>query len=167
MPEQHGTGMNRDPKIQALIEDIVERLVAEYAPQKIILFGSYAYGEPDEESDVDLLIIKETPERFLDRIWSARRIAAGALQEVPLELLVLTPQEVRMRVAGGDQVIAEILEKGEVLYAAWGISLSGRLGPNRGERPRARGAGSPRPGPRVRRILPATGGGKVPESFPR
>jgi len=83
--------MNRDARIRAVIKAIVRRLAEGYAPQKIILFGSYACGEPDEDSDVDLLIIKETSQRFLDRLCSARRIAAGADQEVPLELLVLAP----------------------------------------------------------------------------
>lgn len=110
--------MTRDPRIQAVIEEIVRRLVAGYAPQKIILFGSHAHGEPDEDSDIDLLIIKETSERFIDRLHEARKVAAGSYQAVPLELLVFTPQEVSGRLAAGDQFIAEIVENGEVLYAA-------------------------------------------------
>lgn len=56
--------MNGDNKTRAVIQKIVQRLVAGYAPEKIVLFGSYAYGQPDADSDIDLLIIKATKERF-------------------------------------------------------------------------------------------------------
>ena len=101
-----------------VIQQIVEKLVAGYAPQKVILFGSHAYGDPTSDSDIDLLIIKETPERFIDRWVAVRRILSDPKRMVPLETLVLTPQEVSRRLAIGDQFLAEIMEKGEVLYAA-------------------------------------------------
>ena len=101
-----------------LIQDILEKLLTSYAPQKVILFGSYAYGTPRPDSDIDLLIIKETSERFIDRWVTVRRILSNPKRTVPLETLVLTPQEVERRLAIGDQFLAEILEKGEVLYAA-------------------------------------------------
>jgi len=101
-----------------VIEDILERLLAGYTPQKVILFGSYAYGNPRPGSDIDLLIIKETSERFIDRWVTVRRLLSDPRRTVPLETIVLTPQEVSKRLAIGDQFLAEILEKGEVLYAA-------------------------------------------------
>lgn len=101
-----------------VIRQMLKKLVAEYAPQKVILFGSYARGEPGPDSDIDLLIIKETSERFLDRWTTVQRILSGMHRSLPVEALVLTPQEVERRLAIGDQFIAEILEKGEVLYAA-------------------------------------------------
>ena len=110
--------MNGDPQVRAAIDEIVRRLVAEYAPQKIILFGSYAYGEPHEDSDIDLLIVKETSERFLDRLDAVRRAAVGAHRRIPFEPLVLTPEEIEQRLRAGDQFIAEILHRGELLYAA-------------------------------------------------
>ena len=97
---------------------MLARLVADYAPQKVILFGSYAYGSPEPDSDIDMLIIKETPERFLDRWVTVHRILTGLHRSLPIEPLVLTPQEVENRLAMGDQFISEILEKGTVLYAA-------------------------------------------------
>jgi len=99
------------------IDEIVQKLVAEYAPEKIILFGSYAHGEPDEDSDIDLFIIKATSERWLDRWTTVRRILADRRRMLPLDTVVLTPEEVSERLAAGDQFIAGILEKGEVLYA--------------------------------------------------
>jgi predicted nucleotidyltransferase len=101
-----------------LIQDILEKLLTGYAPQKVILFGSYAHGNPRPDSDIDLLIIKETSERFIDRWVTVRRILSDPERTIPLETLVLTPQEVSRRLAIRDQFLAEIIEKGEVLYAA-------------------------------------------------
>ena len=105
-------------QVSDIIRDIVDKLVAGYAPQKVILFGSRAYGHPDPDSDIDLLVIKETSERFIDRWVTARRIVSDPERTVSLELLVLTPQEVTRRLAIGDQFVEEIVEKGRVLYAA-------------------------------------------------
>jgi len=99
------------------ISRIVEKIITDYAPQKVILFGSYAYGDPNLDSDIDMLIIKETSERFLDRWMMIHRIITGLHRSLPVEPLVLTPQEVENRLAVGDQFIVEILEKGKVLYA--------------------------------------------------
>ena len=110
--------MAHSQDIKADIQAILERLVAEYAPQRVILFGSYAYGTPGPDSDIDLLIIKETPERFIDRWVTVHRILTGTHRSLPLETIVLTPKEVARRLAVGDQFIREIFEKGQVLYAA-------------------------------------------------
>lgn len=100
-----------------VIQDIVRKLVAGYAPQKVILFGSYARGTPRPGSDIDLLIVKETSERFIDRWVTVRRLLSDPQRLIPLETIVLTPQELAHRLEVGDQFIAEILEEGEVLYA--------------------------------------------------
>ena len=100
------------------VRKIVEKLVAGYSPQKVILFGSHAFGEPDSDSDIDLLIIKDTQESFFDRLTSARRAVSGAHKGVPLDILVFTPQELEARLKRGDQFLAEIFENGQLLYAA-------------------------------------------------
>lgn len=110
--------MTASQDIKMVIDHILQKLIAEYNPKKVILFGSYAYGDPDPDSDVDLLIIKETSERFIDRWVTVQRILTGIHSSIPVETLVLTPQELEKRLAIGDQFITEILEKGEVLYAA-------------------------------------------------
>jgi predicted nucleotidyltransferase len=110
--------MNRDTETRAVIQEIVRRLVAGYAPEKIVLFGSYAYGQPGADSDIDLLIIKATKERFFKRLDRVRRVASGTHPHIPFEPIVLTPKEVERRVKAGDQFLSEILQKGEVLYAA-------------------------------------------------
>lgn len=110
--------MTDSQDIRKVIQNILKKLVAEYAPQKVILFGSYAYGSPGQDSDIDLLIIKETTERFIDRWVTVQGLLTGTHRFLPLETLVLTPAEIENRIAIGDQFIAEILQKGEVLYAA-------------------------------------------------
>lgn len=101
-----------------LIRQIVDKLERDYKPRKIILFGSYAYGNPGPDSDIDLLIIKDTEERFIDRCFKVRRVLSDPTRMFPLEIVVLTPDEISQRLAIGDQFIEEIIEKGEVLYAA-------------------------------------------------
>ena len=110
--------MNGDNKTRAVIQEIVERLVAGYAPEKIILFGSYAYGQPDVDSDIDLLIIKRTKERFFKRLDTVRQVATGTHPHIPFEPIVLTPEEIERRLKSGDQFLSEVIQKGEVLYAA-------------------------------------------------
>ena len=105
-------------EVRKVIREIVDRLLTDYAPQKIILFGSYAYGHPRPDSDIDLLIIKETSERLIDRWVTLRRILSDSTHRIPLETLVLTPEKISERLAVGDHFLAEIIEKGELLYAA-------------------------------------------------
>lgn len=104
-------------EISGVIRGMVDRLVAAYAPEKVILFGSYAYGVADAESDVDLLVIKNTPEPFLGRLEAVRKAVGGAHARVPFEPIVLTPAELDERLEKGDQFLGEIVKRGEVLYA--------------------------------------------------
>jgi predicted nucleotidyltransferase len=115
--------MGSDPMVnsqnmKSILQNMVQKLVAEYAPRKVILFGSHAYGAPTPDSDIDLLVIKETSDRFIDRWVAVQHILTGTHPAIPVETLVLTPQEIDDRLAINDQFIAEILEKGQVLYAA-------------------------------------------------
>ena len=104
--------------VKDTIQKILDKLVTGYAPQKVILYGSYAYGKPDRDSDIDLLIIKETTERFIDRWVTVQQILTGTHPSIPVETLVLTPQEMERRLAIGDQFVEENITRGEVLYAA-------------------------------------------------
>lgn len=105
-------------ELQQLTYQIVLKLRAHYNPQKIILFGSYAGGLAEADSDLDLLIIKDTHERFIDRWSTVRGILSDPSRKIALETLILTPQEVSERLSRGDQFLAEILQKGRVLYAS-------------------------------------------------
>jgi len=104
--------------IRAELNKIVRQVVDAYHPQKILLFGSYAYGKPDADSDLDLLIIKKTSQRFIDRLVNVRQIVSDPRRSVPFEPLVLTPDELESRLAIGDQFFEEIIVKGKVLYDA-------------------------------------------------
>jgi len=110
--------MESTKEARETIQIILDKLLAHYAPQKVILFGSYAYGDPQPDSDIDLLIIKETPERFIDRWVTVRRILSDPKRTVSLEIIVLTPREIAERLAIGDQFLAEVMKKGEILHAA-------------------------------------------------
>lgn len=113
--------MTRDKWIQKIIREIVEKIKQEYSPEKIILFGSYAYGNPTEESDIDLLIIKNTKERIVDRMVRIYKIVGTIKNEeikynIDLSPFVVTPKELKQRLEIGDHFFKEIILKGEVLY---------------------------------------------------
>jgi len=104
-------------KVEAIIKEIVGILTEKYKPEKIILFGSYAYGNPTEDSDIDLLIIKETDKkRRVDRFVEVKRIIFNPKIRIPISPLVLTKEEIKERLEMGDDFIEEILTKGKVLY---------------------------------------------------
>lgn len=91
---------------------ISERLKEKYNANTVILFGSYARGEETEDSDIDLLIIAPSKERFFDRIASAKRLIRDLRGGLPVAPIVLTPEEAEKRRKIGDQFITEILENG-------------------------------------------------------
>jgi predicted nucleotidyltransferase len=96
------------------IRTVVERIRDGYAPQKIILFGSHVWGEPSLQSDLDVLVIKESSQREVERIREVSRLVQP--RPLPLDILVKTPQEIRERLAVGDALIRRIVEQGRVVY---------------------------------------------------
>jgi len=100
------------------IQRILDKLIPGYAPEKVILFGSRASGRPHQDSDIDLLIIKETEEKFLDRCFHVRRLLTDPQRRTPIDLFVLTPSELDHRLNMGDQFFEDILETGKTLYGA-------------------------------------------------
>ena len=105
-------------KLGSSFRDMVERIKNKYTPEKIILYGSFAYGHPDRNSDIDLLIIKDTSERPIDRRVRVRRIADIKDSSYPaFSPIVLTTKELNRRLQVGDQFVEEIISKGKVLYA--------------------------------------------------
>ena len=110
--------MNEKGEVKKTIFNMLKKIITEYKPEKIILFGSYAYGIPDIDSDIDLLIIKNTKERPIDRRVCVREIVSDPKRRIPFEPIVLTGEELQKRIEIGDQFIDEILTKGEVLYGA-------------------------------------------------
>ena len=109
--------MVKDKKLRGLILRIVEQIKEGYEPEKIILYGSYAYGKPTKNSDIDLFIVKETDKRRVDRFVEVSRLVDEWGRQVSISPLVYTPREVEERLALGDDFMEEILSRGEILYA--------------------------------------------------
>ncbi|MCS6951165.1 MAG: nucleotidyltransferase domain-containing protein, partial [bacterium] len=80
--------MDRKEEIAEMLDDIVKKLVESYAPQKIILFGSYASGRAREDSDIDLLIVKDTQQPHLDRWREVKRLLRDRSRRVSISPLV-------------------------------------------------------------------------------
>jgi predicted nucleotidyltransferase len=98
---------------QERIRDLSERIVHQFAPNRIILFGSYAYGTPDEGSDVDLLVVlpfEGKPYR------KAAEIAAAVHAGFPLDILARRPDDVERRYQEADPIVRDALDRGRVLY---------------------------------------------------
>jgi len=96
------------------IEEIKDRLVRSYSPEKIILFGSHARGDANRNSDIDILILKDTAKRPIERRIQAEKIQAD--RSVPLDIVVYTPQEIRYLFSIGSPFIEEVIETGSVIY---------------------------------------------------
>ena len=109
--------MTNNRKVRKTISAVVEKLKVAYRPEKIFLFGSFAYGKPNRDSDIDLLIIKNTKKRPIDRRIMARSLIYDLREGFPFSFLVITPKEVNKRLERGDQFLQEIISRGEVLYA--------------------------------------------------
>ena len=98
------------------IRELSDRIAREFNPDRIILFGSHAYGTPKEYSDVDLLVIMPRTRERGERM--SVRIRHAVPRNFPLDLLVRTPAEVSRRLRWGDCFLREVMEKGELLYEA-------------------------------------------------
>lgn len=106
--------MDRKNQLEQELKRITEIIVREYKPERVILFGSLASGKVHEWSDIDLVIVKETSLRFLDRM---REIFLLVRPRVSLNVVVYTPEEVvQMERQGHYFWRDEIVKKGEVLY---------------------------------------------------
>src|SRR5438093_6973598 len=94
--------------IRRFAREVAER----FRPEKIILFGSYAYGRPHQDSDVDILVVIPA----YDEINQAVRIRQKTEHPFPLDLIVRTPDTLRWRLEAGDWFLREVVERGKVLY---------------------------------------------------
>jgi uncharacterized protein len=97
---------------RSVIRRYARKIAERFRPDKIILFGSHAYGKPHADSDVDLLVIM--PAR--NQLDQAVKIRWQLPAPFPMDLLVRTPKNVASRIADGDSFLQEITSKGKVLY---------------------------------------------------
>ncbi len=125
----------------AAIRRFARQIAEQFRPEQIILFGSYAYGTPHNESDVDLLVIMPAS----NEISKSARITLAFDPPFPLDLIVRTPKHVERGLKEGDWFLREIIGKGKVLYEA----------PNRAVGTQGRTAAvTPTPPPAPRRTPP-------------
>jgi len=108
--------MNRNLKRKSMLKKI-RKIVADSAqrinPEKVILFGSYAYGKPDRNSDIDLLFIQNTSLSGISRsIWVSKNIE----HTFPIDIIVKTPAEIKKRLDMGDPFYREIIKTGKIMY---------------------------------------------------
>lgn len=99
---------------QEQINNIVLKIVENTQPQKVILFGSYAYGKPDENSDIDLLVIKDTDVPVNRRGREIRKHLRGLC--IPMDIIVYTQNEIDDWKDTKAAFITQVVEKGKVLY---------------------------------------------------
>jgi len=95
------------------IQKVADKIALEHNPEKIILFGSYAWGSPTEDSDVDLFIVKET-----ENTRETSRIISRSLfpRPFPMDLIVYTPEQVERRKKIRDFFLKGVLTNGKVLF---------------------------------------------------
>ncbi len=99
-------------EIQEQLKKISERLKKEYHAEKVILYGSYARGEEQEDSDTDILVIATTDERFFERRATVLAIVRDLYHGLALSPIVLTPVEFENRLKIGDPFIQDIVNNG-------------------------------------------------------
>ena len=107
-----------------LIREYARRIGEQFQPDRIILFGSHAYGTPHADSDVDLLVIMPTRNLHSQSVKIRWELPAP----FPLDLLVRTPRQIADRLKEGESFTTEVLKKGRVLYekADAGVGAEGR-----------------------------------------
>ena len=98
---------------QTVIDELVRQIADNFQPQRIILFGSYAWGTPRPESDVDLLVVMDTSLREAEQ---ALQIYQKIDYLFGLDLLVITPERLTERLKWGDSFLQDIIKRGKVLY---------------------------------------------------
>ena len=104
---------------ESIIKQLVDQ-IKQFDPEKIILFGSYAYGTPNDDSDVDLFVVKNVRKEDIRELrLTIRKHLRDIIynQKVPVDLLLDSQENVNERIKLGDSIYEEIINKGRVVYA--------------------------------------------------
>jgi predicted nucleotidyltransferase len=137
-PKRYYTGANIP---QRVIRQYARAIAERFHPDKIILFGSYAYGTPHADSDVDLLVVMPA----WNQISKAVQIQWALAAPFPMDLIVRTPKNMKWRLEEGNSFLTEIVSKGKVLYEKidTGVGAQGRSRSRRRPAKQSRKAASP------------------------
>ncbi|HUU43585.1 MAG TPA: nucleotidyltransferase domain-containing protein [Planctomycetota bacterium] len=100
---------------ETTLKEIVRRLVAEFSPEAVILFGSHAWGTPGEDSDLDLLVIVSESDEIATARATRGHLAVGEIM-VPMDILVKTREEVERYRPVYASLTRRIMDEGKVLY---------------------------------------------------
>lgn len=103
-------------ELEAYLRTITEVLVRAFSPVQIILFGSFARGDQNRASDLDLIIIASTSEAFCDRIGTALKACYAASTRLPVEALVYTPEEWDAMRRANHSFARVVGREGRILY---------------------------------------------------
>ena len=112
--EEHARGSGKTKDVMLAVRQFASQVALRFEPERIILFGSYAYGTPHPDSDVDILVVMPARNQH-DQAVKIRRAVPRAF---PMDLIVRTAQNLERRLATGDLFHTEIVAKGKVLYEA-------------------------------------------------
>lgn len=104
----------KQKKISKEITAISKKIISEYRPEQLILFGSHAWGVPHQDSDIDFFIIKKTKDTRLERAQRVHTLLWGTC--MPVDVLIYTPEEVKRRLRKGDFFVRDVVDKGRTLY---------------------------------------------------
>jgi predicted nucleotidyltransferase len=103
------------PSVKKTLPQAIKRIASELKPEKIILFGSYAYGNPTPDSDVDLLIVMETNGKDKEAYRAASMLLYP--RQFPVDIIVKSPKEIEEKLKRkGNFFLREIVTKGKTLY---------------------------------------------------
>jgi predicted nucleotidyltransferase len=142
------------------IRRFARQIAERFHPEKIILFGSYAYGKPHPESDVDLMVIMQAR----DVVSQSIRIGLAFERPFSFDLFVRTPGQIERGIRDDNWFLREVMEKGKVLYETPNSSMGSQGRGGLANRARSRRPEAPVP---RRRVLPLpTSGGEVPQGSP-
>lgn len=102
--------------LEACLAAVTAALVRDFEPERVVLFGSFARGDQNRASDLDLVVVAATPLPFCERIGRALESACSASRRLPVEALVYTTEEWRRMDAAGSSFVALVRQEGRVLY---------------------------------------------------
>lgn len=111
--------MMQKTETKTIIDQIAQRIKNNLNPDKIILFGSFAYGNPRDTSDIDILIVKDLDKNEIrkHRVLAKRYLRDIMLKnDIDIDVIIDSWERIRERIRIGDLFMKEIIENGQVIY---------------------------------------------------